>query len=268
MYRMTMVAVAVVALAGERGRAADDPETSWRGQPGSTLQEWRFDNGSSMPTSEVSQNTPPNSASVVPGEFALGWRSELPGLGDASGFWDLGRSGTIRTPLPDFVTAPEASVRYILVSVSQYQDGGIYSELATVSVPGAMYVRTGVDFTGFGTLGEWTVDQTLWRVDPGSSASTVSITGSANGTIVDQITIEAGSPASQPALLRIRSLGGTAVEISWAASLQGFTLESNPDLNDPDGWVPVDAPVQVNGDNQFVQVAGGDATRFFRMRKP
>jgi hypothetical protein len=268
MYRMTVVAVAVVALAGQRGLATDDPETSWRGQPGSSLQEWRFDTGSSMPTAEVCLNSPSHTASVAPGEFALGWRSELPGLGDASGFWDLGRSGIISTPLPDFVTAPEASVRYILVSISQYQDGGIYSELATVSVPGAMYVRTGVDFTGFGTLGEWTVDQTLWRVDPGSSAGAVSITGSANGTIVDQITIEAGSPASQPALLKIRSLGGTAVEISWAASLQGFTLESNTDLNDPDGWLPVDAPVQVNGDSQFVQLAGGDATRFFRLRKP
>jgi len=268
MYQMTMVAAAVLALAAQRGLAADDPETSWRGQPGSSLQQWRFDTSSSMPTAEVCLNSAPHSASVAPGEFALGWRSELPGLGDASGFWDLGRSGTISAPLPELMTEPGASVRYILVSISQYQDGGIYSELATVSVPGATYVRMGVDFTGFGTLGEWTVDQTLWRVEAGASAGVVTITGSANGTIVDEITIEAGSPVSQPALLKIRSLGRTAVEISWAASLQGFTLESNTDLNDADGWMPVDAPVQVSGENQYVQLAGGDSARFFRLRKP
>ena len=268
MYRTTIFAAVVAALAGQRVLAADDPETSWRGQPGSSQQEWHFDTGSSTPAAEVCLNSAPHSASVTPGTFALGWQNELPGLGDVSGFWDLGRSGTISAPLPGFVTEPEASVRYILVSVSQYQDGSIYSELATVSVPGATFVRTGVDLTDFGTLGEWTVDRTLWRVDPGASAGSVSLTSSVNGSIVDKIVLEAGAPASQPALLKIRSLGGSAVEISWATVLQGFVLESNPDLSDPEGWQPVDAQVQVNGDNQFVQLAGGDAARFFRLRKP
>jgi hypothetical protein len=205
---------------------------------------------------------------VAPGLFALGWTNGLPGLGDASGFWDLGRSGTITAPLPSFITEPTPAIRYILVSICQYQDGSIYSELATVAVPGAMYVRTGVDFTTFGTLGEWTVDQTLWRVDAGVSAGPVSITAAGNGSIVDQVILEAGTPASQPALLKIRSLGGSAVEISWAASLQGFVLESNTNLNDPQGWQPVGAQVQVSGDQQFVQLAGGDPARFFRLRKP
>jgi hypothetical protein len=112
------------------------------------------------------------------------------------------------------------------------------------------------------------VDQTLWRVDPGVSAGPISIAGASNGSIVDKVMVEAGTPESQPALLKIRSLGGTAVEISWAAALQGFALESNADLNDPQGWQAVDAPVQVSGDQQFVQLAGGDPARFFRLRKP
>lgn len=268
MYRMTIFAAVVAALAGQRVVAADDPETSWRGQPGSSHQEWRFDTGSNPLAAEVCLNGAPHSATVSPGLFALGWQSALPGLGDASGFWDLGRSGTITAPLPTSVTEPAPAIRYILVSVCQYQDGGIYSELATVAVPGATYVRTGVDFTEFGTLGEWTVDQTLWRVDAGASAGPVSITGAGNGSIVDKVILEAGLPASAPALLKIRSLGGSAVEISWAASLQGFVLESNTDLNDPQGWQPAGAQVQVSGDQQFVQLAGGDPARFFRLRKP
>lgn len=268
MQRMTIFAAVIAALSGQRVAATDDPETSWRGQPGSSHQEWRFDTSSSTPAAEVCLDGAPHSASVAPGSFALGWQSQLPGLGEASGFWDLGSSGTISAPMPSFVSSPEASVRYILVSVCQYQDGGIYSELATVAVPGATYVRTGVDFTDFGTLGEWTVDQTLWRVDAGVSAGPVSITGSINGSIVDRVAVEAGTPISAPALLKVRSLGGAAVEIAWAAALQGFVLESNSDLNDPQGWQAVDAQVQVSGNQQFVQLAGGDAARFFRLRKP
>jgi hypothetical protein len=268
MQRMTMIATAAAALAGPRELAADDSDTSWRGQPGSSRQEWRFDTGSNPHTAEVCQNAAGDSAAVTTGQFGIGWQSQLPGLGDATGFWDLGRNGAISAPLPSFVTSPEASVRYLLVSVCQYQDGGIYSELATVAVPGATYVRTGVDFTTFGTLGEWTVDQTLWRVDPGSSAGAVSITSGANGSIVDQLVVEAGAPTSQPALLTIRSLGGSGVEIAWSKNLQGFVLESNPNLSGANDWNPVDAPVQVSGDLQFVQLAGGDAARFFRLRKP
>src|SRR5882672_1525437 len=156
MYRVTIFVAVAVALAGQRGFAADDPETSWRDQPGSSHQEWRFDTASNPLTAEVCLGSAPHSATVTPGLFALGWQSALPGLGDASGFWDLGSRGTISAPLPALVTSPEPSLRYILVSVFQYQDGGIYSELATVFVPGATYVRTGVDFSDFGTLGEWT----------------------------------------------------------------------------------------------------------------
>lgn len=268
MYRVTIFAAVAVVLASQRGFAADDPETSWRDQPGSSHQEWRFDTGSNPVTAEVCLNGSPHAATVAPGLFALGWQTGLPGLGDASGIWDLGSRGTISAPLPSLITSPEPSIRYILVSVCQYQDGGIYSELATVSVPGATYVRTGVDFSDFGTLGEWTVDQTLWRVDAGASAGPVSITAVGNGSIVDKVILEAGAPATQPALLKIRSLGGSAVELSWATSLQGFVLESNPDLNDAGGWQPVDAQAQVSGDQQFVQLAGGDAARFFRLRKP
>lgn len=269
MYRMTIFAALVAALAGQRVAAADDPETSWRGQPGSSLQEWRFDTASNPLAAEVCLNGAPHSATMAPGLFALGWQSALPGLGDASGFWDLGSKGTISAPLPAFVTAPEPSIRYILVSVCQYQDRGIYSELGTVVVPGATYLRTGVDFTDFGTLGEWTVDQTLWRVDAGVSAGPVSITAASNGSIVDKVILEAGTPTSQPALLKIRSVaGGAGVEIAWAASLQGYVLESNANLNNAQGWQAVGAPVLVVGDEQLVRLVAGDAGRFFRLHKP
>jgi uncharacterized repeat protein (TIGR01451 family) len=107
-----------MALASARDLAADVPDTSWRGQPGSSHQEWRFDTASPTPAAEVCLDGTPHTASVTPGQFALGWQSQLPGLGDASGFWDLGSSGTISSPLPSLVTAPEPSVRYILVSFS------------------------------------------------------------------------------------------------------------------------------------------------------
>src|SRR5215510_4715525 len=127
MYRTTMFVALAAAVTGQGVRAADDPETSWRGQPGSSHQEWRFDTGSNPLPAEVCHNSPSDKATMAPGQFALGWQNQLPGLGDATGFWDLGRSGTITAALPTFVTEPTPAVRYVLVSVCQYQDGSIYS---------------------------------------------------------------------------------------------------------------------------------------------
>jgi hypothetical protein len=265
--RMAMVAVAMTALVARDGVAADGADTSWRGQPGSTHQEWRFDTGANPLTAEVCNAGAPHTATMTPGQFALGWRSQLPGLGDASGYWDMGSSGRITTPLPSLVSEAGTSVRYILVSVCQYQDGGIYGELAAVSIPGATYVRTGVDFTAIGAVGEWQVNQTLWRVEAGESAGQVTVTGAANGSIVDQVVIEAGIPVSAPPLLAVRALGAV-VEIAWAASLQGFVLESNSDLDDAQGWQGVNAVPQVVGDEQRVQVPAGGSGVFFRLRKP
>jgi hypothetical protein len=266
-YRTTMFAALAAALTGQGVQAADDPETSWRGQPGSSRQEWRFDTGSNPLPAEVCQNSPSDKAAMTPGQFALGWQNQLPGLGDATGFWDLGRNGTIAAALPPFVTEPTPAVRYLLVSVCQYQDGGIYSEYATVTIPGATFRRTEVDFTAFGPLGEWTVDRTLWRVEAGVSAGPITITGAGNGSIVDLVVVEAGSPTSTPALLIIRR-AGDRVEVAWSVQLQGFVLESNPNLGNPQGWQLVDAPVMVAGDEQFVRLAAGDSARFFRLRKP
>jgi hypothetical protein len=266
-YRTTMFAALAAALTGQGVQAADDPETSWRGQPGSSRQEWRFDTGSNPHAAEVCQSSPSDKASMAPGQFALGWQNQLPGLGDATGFWDLGRSGTITAALPPFVTDPSPSVRYVLVSVCQYQDGGIYSEYAAVTIPGATFRRTEVDFTAFGPLGEWTVDRTLWRVEAGVSAGPLTITGAGNGSIVDLVVVEAGTPTSAPALLTIRR-AGSDVEVAWSVELQGFVLESNTNLGNPQGWQPVDAPVMVVGNEQLVRLAAGDSARFFRLRKP
>lgn len=265
--RMAMVAVAVTALSAGDACAADGSDTSWRGQPGSTHQEWRFDTGANPLTAEVCNAGAPHSATIVPGRYAEGWTTQLPGLGDASGYWDLGRSGRITTPLPALVSEAGTSVRYILVSVCQYQDLSIYSQLATVSIPGATFVRTEVDFTAIGPVGEWQVDQTLWRVESGESAGLVTVTGAANGSVVDQVVVETGVPVSAPPLLLIRGLVN-AVEIAWPASLQGFVLESNSDLNDSQGWLAVNVVPQVIGDEQRVQVPSGNTGVFFRLRKP
>ena len=267
MYRTTMFATLAAALTGQCVQAADDPETSWRGQPGSSRQEWRFDTGANPLPAEVCQNSPSDKAAMVPGPFAIGWQNQLPGLGDVTGFWDLGSRGTVTPVLPPAVTEAGTVVRYVLVSICQYQDGGIYSELATVTIPGATFRRTEVDFTAFGPLGEWTVDRTLWRVEAGVSAGPLTITAASNGSLLDFVTVEAGSPTSAPALLSIRR-AGDQVEIAWSAQLQGFLLESNTDLGNPQGWQPVDAPVMVVDNEQVVRLAADDSGQFFRLRRP
>ena len=73
--------------------AHDLVRPDWRGQEGTTYQEWRFDNDANPAVPEVINNDYGDaSASITVGFMGSGWLYEL-GFGSQTGHWDLGGSG-------------------------------------------------------------------------------------------------------------------------------------------------------------------------------
>jgi hypothetical protein len=229
-------------------------------------QEWRFDGGSNPAAPEVCD--PPGvtaTATVTPGQFSSGWQSELPGLGTATGFWDLGRSGAIVMPVS---TGPETGAKTIRVRVTQWVDGGIFSVRAGVTVAGATFASERRTTVESGPLGGWEATESEWTLPEGQTAGDVTITGAPNGSLVDSVVVAAEAPGASVVLaIRRLSPDSDSVELSWPAAVTGFALEGTASLSEPD-WQPVPGTPQVVGDRQFVNTLAGGSAKFFRLRKP
>ena len=84
MNRVAMM-LAVLASLSSGVLMAADPLLSWRGQPGSTYQEWRFDADNNPAVAEVVSNAPgTGQAAIASGAFSMGWQSQMPALGDVT----------------------------------------------------------------------------------------------------------------------------------------------------------------------------------------
>lgn len=253
--RMTAVAVAVCGLFLATTARAD-----------ATRQEWRFDANSNPATPEVCD--PPGAtsrATITTGDFSGGWQSQLPGLGSATGFWDLGSRGRIVMPVS---TGTPDGAKTIRVRVTQWADGGIFSIRAAVSVAGATHTGDRRVATETGTLGGWETDESEWLLPDGQTAGELTITGALNGTLVDSVAVIAEAPGVS-VMLSIRRINpeNDQVELSWPAAVTGFLLEGTANLTAPD-WQPVSGAPQVVGDRRLLTTAAGGSAKFFRLRKP
>ena len=224
--------------------------------------EWRFDSGANPAAPEVSAGGIAQAA-ISPGEFSDGWIAQAKILGAAQGIWDLGKSGTIALSLPADAVGASGLVT---VKVVQYYDQGgtLYSELATVSVPGAETVNINSAVTAATTMGGWFTDETQFRAAAGATVNSVLITGASGGSLIDSVVVEPSLTVVPPPILSIQPAGpdNSQVNISWpAANYSTMVLESTTDLNDPNGWTPVQQAVQTTGDTSSVtlDVAGGRA---------
>ncbi|MBI5386698.1 MAG: hypothetical protein HZA90_18660 [Verrucomicrobia bacterium] len=241
-------------------------------QAQTVAQQWDFRTGDNLVVADGAAASAGAQARIAPGRFASPWRANSTALGAAEGVWDLGQRGVITLRTPARAGAASGTARRLTVRVVQYQDGGIYDRLATVSVSGATRLSTRTSQASTTTLGEWIVSETEWQVAAGATADAVEITGAEDGSLVDQVSIEMSGSAvvTGPQLaIRAASADGSRVEISWPASAGDVVLESSPSLSgDSVEWSPVTEPVQVQGETQSVTVDASGGSRFYRLKLP
>jgi hypothetical protein len=229
--------------------------------------DWRFDTGANPATPEVSAGgggTP--QATIAPGPFSSGWLATDDIFGANTGIWDLGRNGTITLNNSGGLTGDSSQGREITLKVSQWNDGGIYSALNTVTVPGATAVSSTVYPASMVDLGEWEVQETHWQAGPGSAVNSITITGAYNGSLVDEVVLEVS--VLPPAQLTIQPIGGSQVQLSWPDSYSTMILQSNPNVTDPQGWKSVQTQPQHNGNMLSVTVDSAASAQFFRLKQP
>jgi len=232
--------------------------------PAPVVTQWQFESNAKESAPDGAGNA---QAKVAPGEFAAGWVAGNPIFGNAKGIWDLGKGGAITLSLPADVAADQA--RLITLRVIQYQDGAIYGELAKVSVPGATQVGATTVQEAATAIGEWVVEETQWRVAAGASTEAVVISGASGGTLVDQVSVASSTlpPAPQLSIERIGA-DKSQVKVTWTSAGSDLVLESNTNLNNPDGWTLVKEPAQSNGAVRSITTEAMGTPRFYRLKQP
>lgn len=250
--------VAGLAIAGSCVLGASIPAAA---SPASQI-EWRFDSSANPGLPDV--NTTPVAgaqAQVAPGPLSLGWRASLPGLDGASGFWDLGSNGTVQVALP------AVNLSQVTVQVRQWNDGFIYIDCATVTVPGATLKSTSLVEETTGPIGGWVMQTTVWEATGGSSISAVNLTGAGTGSVIDQLALVTGVVVVQPLVLSIQPADSGSVELSWPEAAGSAIIESAADLNDAQGWSALAESAQLSNGRYSLVVGTGGATRYFRLKR-
>jgi hypothetical protein len=182
---------ALLALACWNIQANDVIETCWRGQTGSTEQQWTFVVSNSPAFPEAASNPfGLAQATLVVGPFGKGWLNQRTGFGTNTGFWDLGRSGSITLTVPGQPNTSSGAYQYLAVEIIRWTDLGIYRPAPTLSLSNATLVGTQQLQVGSGTLGVWMLDQSVWRLESCLDAQTLTLLAPTNGAIVDQIVVD------------------------------------------------------------------------------
>jgi hypothetical protein len=161
----------------------------WRNQAGSTFQQWTFNTGANPANPDLAANPyGVAQAQVAVGPFGAGWLWDLR-FGTNRGYWDLGRHGTVTLSIPNDPTAPGGAWKYVWVQMTYWDDPPLFVAPA-VSVPGATLLATTNLVVEQTFLGQWSLQQTLWRLDSSPNAETVTLTAAANGGVVDQVVVD------------------------------------------------------------------------------
>jgi hypothetical protein len=209
------------------------------------------------------------SAAIIKGQLSDGWISVNAVLGSAQGVWDLGGSGSITLNNASGLAGSSDQERLITIAVTQYQDGGIYGQLANVSIPGAALVSSNAAFAASAYIGSWIRAQTQWRAPAGLAVNSILVAGVASGSLVDSLTLESSYTSAPAPQLTIRKVGpnNNQVEVSWPASSTNMVLEASSDLNNSQSWATVQSQVQVSGNVRFVTLDASGTASFYRLKQ-
>ena len=263
--KRTVTALGVLALVGAGVGLASGADS------GSASFIWKFNSNADPAAPEVSPGGTASPVAVVqPGAFASGWMTNNPLLGSATGVWDLGQNGTITLSNAVGLAKGGSPPAVVSIKVVQFQDGALYSQLATVSVPGATQVSSSVSVASDTGYGSWMVTQSDWSVPAGTTVSSATVSGTTDGTLVDQVALSTSSVVSPPLQLTIQRLGnGSQVQISWSAASGAVTLESRSALGDSAGWSAVQPQpqVQTSGTTAYVVLDATNAVGLYRLKQ-
>jgi hypothetical protein len=210
MKALRFLAIAAVLCCVASAVFADDLiQPPWRGQSGTTFQDWQFSTGANPAAPEVIQNPYGTaSAEMTVGTFGSGWLDQLPAMGSKTGYWDLGGEGG--QIVLTIANKPEAlPYKDIWVQITYFQD---ISAAPTVDIAGA--TRLGGEtrlVESIETGGAWMLDQSMWRLSPNPSSETITIASDPVwGSVIDEVVVDTAC-VPEPASLAVLAIGASGL---------------------------------------------------------
>ena len=212
MTKLTALVVSISMFMPIIATAHDLIHPAWRGQDGTTYQEWTFDNDDNPAVPEVINNNYGDaSASITVGFMGEGWLYDL-GFSEQTGIWDIGGDGG--QIVLDIANRPEPlPYKEIWVQVTYFKH---ISAPPTIDVPGADYLggeTVLIEDTGMG--GGWFLDQSMWRIEPNPLQEQIILTSDPSwGSVIDQVVVDTIC-IPEPASIGLLVLGGLMVLRKW-----------------------------------------------------
>ncbi len=160
----------------------------WRGQEGSTYQQWRFDNDDNPAVpEEIYKPYGSAEAQITPGWMASGWMQGGIPWYLMQGLWDLGGSGGSIVLEVDNRLAG-SGYKEIWIQVTYLQNP---SEAPAVTVPGAEFVSQQNNLIAPDPPSNWYGHHSVWRIEPNVDHEQIVVTSDADwGSVIDQIVID------------------------------------------------------------------------------
>ena len=185
MTKQTMVRTAAVVagllLAASSVWADDLISPPWRGDDGTTYEEWSFDTGANPATPEVWNNpygTP--SAQITPHVYSDGWYASVLGR---DGVWGDLESVTINIDNRD----EPLEYKEIWIQIAYYLAP---NNAPIVNVQGALPLGGETRQLETYAPGSWYLQQSMWRIEPNPDHEIIVITTGSMGMTIDQIVVD------------------------------------------------------------------------------
>jgi hypothetical protein len=210
---LTIVASLAAVLGMTTIAQADDLyPPPWRGDPGSTFQQWTFDDGDNPAIPELSDNPYGTPTATMGGPLA-NWF-------DQNGFPRQGLWGDLDSIDLWIPNQPEPNLYkeiWVQVTYMKIEFDPFYYSTPTVEVPDATYLGGADEFLEYNNpaypeLGEWRLQLSQWRLDENPPDETIFLSwppfggewprGTVDQIVVDTICIP------EPAALVLFTLGG------------------------------------------------------------
>jgi len=185
----------------------------WRGDPGSTLQQWSFSTDADPATPDIFSNPFGSSSADIDVEplYGTGWWDTYEDVyGSKQGWWDVAR-GSITLEISNSPSSPPGSYKLIQVQVTYWRD---ISAAPSISV-NPFATQQGSTIT---TLiengpegGAWYSDRSIWVLGPNPSSETVLVQGHATyGSMIDGIVVDTICVVPEPSSVACAALLGLA----------------------------------------------------------
>ena len=167
--------------------ANDQFPPTWRGQDGTTLQQFSFDDDTNPTT--VLNEAGSATATINVGQFGAGWFDDFLELGQQTGYWDVG--GTDGSIILGIDNHQAGDGVLVWIQITYWEDISLKPTISIIPEASPYQQENWRDvIVEDDGLGAWKVWQTVWKIDAVPATVQITLQGADYGSIIDQVVVD------------------------------------------------------------------------------